>query len=108
MSEQHPQYLISITAPPALEEALVDWLLSRENGEGFTSFAVNGHGRRSEHFSLAEQVAGRQGRIRFQILVPGEACKPLLERLKKDFGGAGLHYWVLPVIEGGEIGPQAG
>jgi len=53
--------------------------------------------------SLAEQVAGRKKQIRFQMYVPEQQIKILIERLKQDFSGAGIHYWVMPVLESGSI-----
>ena len=52
---------------------------------------------------VAEQVAGRQKRIRFQMYVPVDELPALLAQLRQDFSGSGIQYWVLPVIENGII-----
>lgn len=99
----HEVYLVTINVPPSLEEAMVDCLLATENSQGFSSLPVNAHNHRNEGLSLAEQVSGRQRMIRFQMYVERKSIAELLIRLKEDFSGSGLHYWVVPVLEHGEI-----
>ncbi len=99
MSDQ--EFLVTLNVPPALEEAMVDCLLTFESEHGFSSLEVNAHDHRNEGLSLAEQVTGRQKKIRFQMYIEQKALPLLLERLKSEFSGAGIHYWVLPVIKNG-------
>jgi len=96
-------YLITLNVPPALEEAVVDCLLGFENAQGFSSFAINAHDHRHLGLSLAEQVSGRQRKIRFQMYVARDNVTDLLAQLREEFSGAGLRYWVMPIIEQGEI-----
>ncbi len=97
------EYLLTINVPPLLEEAIVDCLLAIESADGFSSLSVNAHGNDPEHMSLAEQVAGRQQQTRFQMYIPEEQLNGLIEVLKRDFSGSGIHYWVLPVLDSGYI-----
>jgi hypothetical protein len=97
------EYLVSINVPPLLEEALVDCLLAIEAADGFSSSVINAHTSDHESMSLAEQVAGRQKQIRFQMYLPEQQLGELLAQLKKCFSGSGIHYWVLPVLESGYI-----
>lgn len=97
------QYLVTLEAPPSLEEATVDCLLTLESEHGFSSFPVNSHDHRNEGLSLAEQVSGRQKKIRFQMYVPEQELATLLTQLKTEFPGSGIRYWVLPVVENGVI-----
>lgn len=97
------QYLVTINVPPLLEEAMVDCLLAIEAAEGFSSLPVSAHGSEHDTLSLAEQVAGRQRQIRFQMYVPGQQLDVLIEKLKLNFSGAGIRYWVMPVLESGYI-----
>ena len=101
MSNQ--QYLITLNVPQSLEEALVDCLLTLESEHGFSSFPVNAHDHRNEGLSLAEQVTGRQQKMRFQMYIPEQELSVFLAQLRADFSGAGINYWVLPVIESGAI-----
>ena len=97
------EYLITLNVPSALEEAVVDCLLTLESEHGFCSFPVNSHDHRNEGLSLAEQVSGRQEKIRFQMYVPEQELASLLDQLKTEFAGSGIRYWVLPVVENGVI-----
>jgi hypothetical protein len=96
------QALLVLIAPPGIEEALVDFLLAQEHFSGFSAQKIEGspaHGR----LTLAEQVTGRKRQVMFHVHAPREEVDGLLERLRRDFRGAGLHYWVMPVIEAGPI-----
>ncbi|MCX7097044.1 MAG: DUF3240 family protein [Methylococcales bacterium] len=97
------EYLVTLNIPPSLEEMMVDSLLLLEAEHGFSSFQVNAHHHENQGLSLAEQVTGRQKRIRFQMYVPADELPSLLTQLRKDFTGSGIQYWVLPVIENGVI-----
>ena len=95
--------LVIINAPSSLEEMLVDCLLTLESEHGFSSFPVNVHHHENLGLSLAEQVSGRQRQICFQIHIDEDGAKLLLEQLKAEFSGAGLQYWVVPMLESYEI-----
>ena len=97
------EYLVTLNAPTSLEEAIVDCLLTFESEHGFSSFPVYAHDHRNEGLSLAEQVSGRQKRLRFQMYVEEAVLSALLERLRQEFSGAGIRYWVLPVVDNGII-----
>lgn len=95
------EYLITMHVPVSLEEPIVDCLLSLEADHGFCSMFVNAHDHRKTGFSLAEQVSGRQKKIRFQMYIDDKDLALLLEKLRAQFTGAGIRYWVTPVIEHG-------
>jgi len=97
------EYLVTLNIPPSLEEMMVDSLLLLETEHGFSSFPVSAHHHENLGLSLAEQVTGRQKRIRFQMYVPVHKLPELLEQLRQEFSGSGIQYWVLPVIENGVI-----
>ena len=97
------EFLVTINVPPLLEESVVDCLLAIESADGFSSLVVSAHGSEHEALSLAEQVAGRKKQIRFQMYVPEQQLNVLIDKLKQDFSGAGIHYWVMPVLESGAI-----
>jgi len=99
----HETYLITINVSPALEEAMVDCLLTFETAQGFSSFPVNAHDHRNQGLSIAEQVTGRQRKMRFQMYIDKDHVSVLLNKIKADFRGTGLHYWIVPVLEHGEI-----
>ena len=99
----HKEYLVTLNVPTGLEEVIVDCLLTFESEHGFSSYPVYAHDHRNEGLSLAEQVAGRQKRLRFQMYVDDNALQSLLDRLRNEFSGAGIRYWVLPVVDNGII-----
>ena len=99
----HQEYLVTLNVPPSLEETLVDCLLLLESQHGFSSFPVNAHHHENKGLSLAEQVTGRQKRVRFQMYLPAQELPRLLAQLKSEFSGSGIQYWIMPVIEKGVI-----
>ncbi len=95
--------LVILNAPLALEESVVDCLLTLESEHGFSSFPVNVHHHKNLGLSLAEQVSGRQKQICFQVRTDEDGAKLLLGRLKEDFSGAGIQYWLIPMLENADI-----
>ena len=95
--------LVILNVPSTLEEAVVDCLLTLESEHGFTSFPVNVHHHKNKGLSLAEQVSGRQKQICFQIHIDEAGAGVLLRQLQEEFAGAGIQYWVLPMLESTEI-----
>ncbi len=100
---KHTEALITLNAPPDLEEPIVDWLLAREHSTGFTSFPVYGHSTSHDGLSPAEQVSGRQRRQQFQIQIRAENVDVFIDDIRKSFGTAGIHFWVLPLTLGGHL-----
>lgn len=99
----HQAFLVTINVSPTLEEAMVDCLLTFETAQGFSSFPINAHDHRNRGLSIAEQVSGRQRKMRFQMYIDADHLPALLNKIKAEFSGTGLHYWVVPVLEHGEI-----
>ena len=97
------EYLVTLNVPPALEGTVVDNLLTMEFELGFSGFTVYAHHHENKGLSIAEQVTGRQKRIRFQMYVNGTDLAKLLVQLREDFTGSGIQYWVSPVLESGEF-----
>lgn len=96
--------LLVLITPPDLEEPLVDWLLARTEISGFTGLPAYGHNRDHGGYSLLEQVSGRQRRAIFQVRTGADTAQSLLAALRAELPGAGLHYWVLPLLEAGRLG----
>lgn len=100
------QALVVLNVPPSLEEAIIDWLLARQDGAGFTSIAASGHSACHQGLSAAEQVSGRQRRLQFQIQMRTESVDAFLASARATFGTADVHYWVLPMSTGGHLNPS--
>ena len=97
------EYLVTLNVPLILEELMADCLLTFESEHGFSSLTVNGHDHRHQDLSLAEQVSGRQKKIRFQLSIDQQDLSLLLNKLKAKFSGSGIQYWILPVIDTGYL-----
>ena len=106
MSSSPPEFqdvLLVLSVRPALEEPMVDWLLTWRGDTGFTRVLVEEHSAEHGHLSAAEQVKGRQRRVQFQVRMPGEGLDALLTSAREQFGSADVHYWVLPLLDGGHL-----
>ncbi len=97
------KFLITLVADPAMEEVLVDWLLSSGMSHGFTTSHIYGHSSQHQNLSLAEQVTGRKRQLRFQMCLEESKLTSVLEQLQTDFKGSNIHYWILPVADEGWI-----
>ncbi len=95
--------LLNLVVAPGIEDAFSDWLLSHEAIHGFSSHAIAGHGSSEHSMSLAEQVAGHRGQILFQLHLPCEIAYPLLDQIRAEFKGSGVHYWLVPVLDSGHV-----
>lgn len=87
---------------PSLEEELVDQLLDLPEVGGFTSCVVQGNGKQHK-MSLAEQVAGRRRRLRFELVLYADRIDDVLQRLRTILG-ADTVYWVEQIASFGKLG----
>ena len=93
----HQQFSISFIVPPELESAVMECLSS------FESEQINGDVEHRLTKFLTETEHVEQQTARFQIYAEKMAIAVLLEKLKAEFAGSGIHYWIIPVVEKGEI-----
>lgn len=100
MSEQ---CLVNLVVSPQAGDAVTDWLLEQDQVSGFSSYPIAGHGSSPHAMSLAEQVAGKQRQLLFQLHLPITHAQQLISALKRDFSGSGMHYWLLPVLDAGHL-----
>jgi len=98
-----PGVVVTLNVVPALEERIVDWLLSRDSG-GFTSRAASGHSSRHEGLSAAEQVSGRRRRLEFEVELPAADLDGFIADLGATFGSADLYYTAVPLLRSGHLG----
>lgn len=88
--------LLVINLPPALEEDLIDYLLSQDLVSGFTSYETMGHGSHGP-LSIAEQVSGRRKRLQFELLLDDEAAFELIVSGLGSNVGTDIRFWEQPV-----------
>ena len=95
---------LTLLCPPAIEEKLLDLLRMAPNiATVFTSTPTAAHGLAHENLDQTEQVLGRARATAVQVILAASAKATLLEAIRRQFAGAGLRYWVTPVVEAGEI-----
>jgi hypothetical protein len=75
----------------------------RDDVSGFTSIPISGHGVSVHAMTTAEQVAGRQKQVMFQMHLAEPVARDILEAAQQSFSGSGMHYWLLPVLSAGHI-----
>ena len=95
--EMRATSLLTLIVPAGLEEILTDWLLEHSSSSGFYSGPINSHSANQGTLTVAEQVSGRKRQIRFEVQVRGEEVDQMLDRLRGDFAGASIHFWVVPM-----------
>lgn len=101
MKEQYfDEAMVILNVTPDLESVVVDWLLSRGSGTGFTSFPVFGHSTSHEGLSPAEQVSGRERRVQFEIQVYKDQLEDFVRDAYSSLGKTGMRCWILPLILG--------
>jgi len=93
--------MLVLNVAPALEEELIDYLLMLEEVEGFTSYAVHGHGMQ-HGLSTAEQVTGKRKRIQYELLVETQDVAAILAGLTESVG-RDIVYWQQAVSNFGRV-----
>ncbi|MEZ4293106.1 MAG: hypothetical protein R3E53_22250 [Myxococcota bacterium] len=95
--------LVTLIATLELEETLVDWLLDRDY-RGFTTFDCAATASSPACSRLPSRTFGAPdpGRL-LAGNAPSGGAEPV-ERLGVDLAGAGLHYWLTPLLAAGRIG----
>lgn len=95
--------LLYLIVSPAAEDAVAEWLLEDETVSGFSSTPIAGHGSSEASMTLAEQVTGHRRRVMFFTHLESAAAEALLQRLRRDFAGADIHFWTTPVDQFGHL-----
>ena len=97
---------LTILCPPAVEEKLLDLLLLSPNAANagiFTSSPTAAHGLAFGSLNQTEQVLGRAFATQVQVVILETDRQALLGDIQAQFAGAGLRYWITPVIQAGVI-----
>lgn len=95
--------LLTIIVAPEIEDALVDWLLERDDVPGFSSSRISGHGDSPKSFTVAEQVAGRRPRVMLQSCMDSATLDSVVSGLREAFAGSGMRYWAVPLSHFGRL-----
>lgn len=99
-----PDVLLTLIAPAALEEPLVDLLLAAPQiAFGFTVSLADGLGTRVRLVGASEQVRGRGRRVRFEVALAASDVAPLRAHLHQGLPQAGVYFWTTALIDGGVL-----
>ena len=99
-----PDCCLTLIAPKALEENLLDLLLEHEAlAGGFITSEVEGHGRNVTYQSMAEKVRGRAHRIEIKIIMQHADTQTLLEDIKQALPRANIVYYATPITDLGSF-----
>ncbi len=96
--------LLVLMAPARRRDDIVDVLMMLESISGFSVTEAAGFSRTHSQFNQRERVQGFGDYERFEILCDARGQKALIQALREVAGRDHFRYWVLPVIEEGEIG----
>jgi len=94
---------LTLLCPPAVEEKLLDLLLLSPHVSVFTSTATSAHGLSADGLSQTEQVLGRSFATQVQAIIGSAEKDALLAAIQAQLAGAGLRYWITPVVEAGDM-----
>jgi hypothetical protein len=96
-------FVLHLIVSPSVEYAMADWLLERDEVPGFSSLGIAGHGSSEKSMSVAEQVSGRRRQVLFMVHLAEAEARSLLDAIRAEFRGSGMHYWLLPAADAGHI-----
>ena len=97
---ERPDILLTLVAPAALEESLVDLLLAVPDlALGFTTTAADGRGAGIVLETANERVRGRGRRIRIEIALSAGALEPVLAQIREALPDANVFYWVTSLLD---------
>jgi Protein of unknown function (DUF3240) len=94
---------LTVLCPPAAEEKLLDLLLLRPGVAVLTSIPAAAYGQGYGCLSQAEQVLGHAFATQVQVIVSIAEKQTLLDSLRTELAGAGLRFWLTPIIERGDV-----
>lgn len=94
---------LTILATPEIEEKLLDQILVSDLAATFASQPAASHGGHLGRLDEAEQVLGRAEAVMVTAVLDVASADALLVLLRERFTGAGLRYWLTPVIERGQL-----
>ena len=94
---------LTLLCPPALEEKLLDLLLISPEVSLFTSALAASHGGSATRLSSTEQVLGRAFVTQIDVVFDEANKEMVLTRIRQQFSGTGLRYWITSILERGEF-----
>ena len=107
-SHTPPDCLLTLAAPTALEEEILDTLRALPTlVRGFTLVRAEGLGAHVELASTMEQVQGRARRVMVQMALRQTHLDTVIAALRGALPNPQVAYWVLPLLAFGRLGSAA-
>ncbi len=97
----HQQYLINFMVPGEIEEAVEKLIADFEERQASDEVMLSIP--KHKPFRLLTEQNNDHKIYSFQVHAEKKESAALLEKLKTEFPGSGIQYWIVPVIEEGEI-----
>lgn len=94
---------LHLLCPIAVEERVLDTLLTLGETGIFASSPANAHGFAHGLLSAQEQVSGRSSASLVHLLLGQDQLTHTLDVLKSELISCGVRYWITPVIQQGEF-----
>lgn len=95
--------LLTLLSFHALQERILDALLQTEGLAILCSTPAALHGLPADTLTQSEQVLGHAKGTEIRLLMNHSHLPALLDKLQKEFAGAGLRYWTTAVLDSGEL-----
>ncbi|MGA7180473.1 MAG: DUF3240 family protein [Thiobacillaceae bacterium] len=95
--------LLTFIAPARLEDDMVELLLSHPQlASGFTVSAAEGHGSDLAFQGIADQVRGREKRVRIECVIDAAQAQALASLVKNRLPNCNIVFWVASLMEFGK------
>ena len=97
--------VLTLLAPAALEEEIVDLLLGHEPTAqaGFVTREVHGHGISADYYSVVEQIRGFSRQVEITLTAPETDVRSLLAILGAELPARGINYRIVTAADIGTI-----
>ncbi len=93
---------LTLIAGRSLRDELFDYLSEqRDLVSGFTASDAAGHGPDVRLQTPEERVKGHADELMVRTILQAREAAQLLERLKAEFAGSRIVYWIMPVWDFG-------
>lgn len=101
MSE--PRQLLSAFFAKALEDNLIDLMITSDIVEGFTLSDIRGYSKSHANYDKAEQLRGNRNLVRLEVAHDLKFTEQLLASLKTLHASEPIKYWITPINNEGYL-----
>jgi len=97
--------VLTLTAPRALEDKLVEALVTHEvaGAAGFTVREVHAHGRSLAFATVGEQISGRVRLLEIRLVLSADRAQDVVEQLVALLRGQNVAWQITPLTASGTV-----